>query len=81
MENELFSWDGWDQNDTMNFNFYYATLKVNVGDYKAGDAFSCITMDYENGSMELFSGKESKSVGRFKLSFRVGRRLPAKKTD
>ncbi len=45
-EQQLFTWDGWNQGDTASFQFYDAQLKVDIGEFKAGEKFSSIDLDY-----------------------------------
>lgn len=53
MEKKLFTWDGWDQADTMVFQFYDIVLQRKIGAHEAGSRFDCAIVDYENGKLEL----------------------------
>jgi hypothetical protein len=53
MENQLFDWEGWDQQDTMAFTFYRPTLKVDIGPFKAGQTLSVANINYERGWLQV----------------------------
>jgi hypothetical protein len=69
MEQSLFSWENWDQLDTMLFCFSQCTLKVDIGKYKAGDIIEEIALDYSDGVMEFY--KDNDAIDKFSLSLKV----------
>lgn len=60
IENQLFSWEKWDQIDTMEFVFYKCTILVPMLGFSPGERFSSIIIDYSNSQISLFknSGNE-----------------------
>lgn len=56
MEKQLFTWDGFDQHDTMVFGFYDVTLQRDLEPFKKGDTFAVASLNYEDGTIELFKG-------------------------
>jgi hypothetical protein len=46
MESRYFSWDGWEQTDTMEMIYYKCVVKYPFGPYKKGDKIRCITLNY-----------------------------------
>jgi hypothetical protein len=68
-ESQLFTWNGWDQNDTASFMFYEAVLVAPIGQFKVGDKFDFINMNYDKATMELSRNDE---VWIFKLNLNVG---------
>lgn len=76
MESELFTWTGWDLQDTAAFMFYGPiVLKVDVADLKAGSVFYSAFVDYENGILEFYSQGEDEPApaGRFKMKLTLTR--------
>lgn len=72
MENELFSWEGFDVVDTMSLYFYDCVLKVAIGDYAEGTVISGIAISYEEGVMEFYNNNDGDTViAKFKLSLKV----------
>lgn len=59
MERKIFSWDGWDQHDTMVFSFSKCVFVSDFGPFKVGDKSPYITMDYDNGLMQVYSDKDN----------------------
>lgn len=55
MEEELFSWEGCDIDDTASFQFYNCRLKVAIGPAKIGDLIDCISIDYSDGVLEIYN--------------------------
>lgn len=67
IENQLFTWDGWDGQDTMVFSFYKVVLVRDIGPFKKGDKFTLANMDYEKSIMELYKDDEYMDVHVFNL--------------
>lgn len=53
-ENQLFNWDGWDQQDTAAFTFYNVEMKVPAGKYQVGQKFSAVLVDYERSKLSVW---------------------------
>jgi hypothetical protein len=53
MEQEFFTWTGWDQQDTSCLAFYNCTLIKDIGTHKVGEHFKVIDVDYEKGKLTL----------------------------
>ena len=64
METELFTWNGWDIQDTSAFTFYDVTLVKPIGKYPAGTTFDFADIDYEHGTL-VFSAKDGEMVNGF----------------
>lgn len=54
MEKQLFDWETYDVIDDDLWLFYDCTLKVDLGQFLAGDELDEITIDFETGVMELY---------------------------
>jgi len=54
MESQLFTFTGWDQNDTMAFQFYDCVLTVPIGEHKIGETIECIELDYAQAKFNIF---------------------------
>lgn len=60
MEQQLFDWTGWDQQDTSAFIFYDVTLKVDIGEHKVGTKFSSAFVDFgQAGTLEFYRDSET----------------------
>ena len=77
MESQIFTWDGWDQFDTMCFTFYKVVLVVDVGEHKAGTSFGSANIDYEESPYVAFYDDEGREVAKFALSLKIGDAIPA----
>lgn len=73
LENDLFTWDGWDAMDANSFLFYDVKLNVDMGKFPKGTQFHSAFVDYQAGDLEFYSeedeisGKVKKVAGKFKL--------------
>ena len=89
MENQFFTWDGWDLLDTFNPIFYKCRLCVDVGDFLSGTMFSSIDMDYSKGTITFWEDdgpmvdgfQNVKCMGKYKLLLSVGDKMRLPKTD
>lgn len=71
IENQLFSWEEWDQVDTVMFSFMNCKLLVPMLGFPPGEMFSHIFMDYENSQIRLFKNSDDESpvkTGTLRLS-------------
>lgn len=72
MERELFDWEGWDQQDTMDFTFYNVTLKVPVGPFPAGEKFDSALIAFNTGVLKLYRHADDETpAAQFKLRLTV----------
>ena len=69
MEKQLFDWISWDELDTVEM-FYEVTLKIDIGEYKAGTAFDYAAVDYEKGLLEFYDDGDE-PIASFKLKLIV----------
>jgi hypothetical protein len=53
MERTLFDWCGWDQQDVGVLQFTGCTLKVPIGQFKAGALVPVIVVNFETGNLQL----------------------------
>ena len=68
LECQLFTWEGWDQFDTMGFNFTGVTLEKDLGPFKAGEMFAFANIDYGKSTLELGKEFHSEKVYVFSLN-------------
>lgn len=69
MEKILFTWEEWDEVDTMTFVFFNVTLIRDLGAIKAGTHFDSAEMNYDKGKLELYEGENVAAT--FKLRLEV----------
>lgn len=53
LEENLFTWDGWDQQDTACFSFYNCKLKHQIADIPAGTEATAIFVDFAHSYMQI----------------------------
>lgn len=76
LENQLFSWKGWDLIDTVTLNFTGVTLNVDIGDHKKGKHLAAATIDFDEGLLQLFrSGVKDEEPEEYRLILSVGERI------
>lgn len=73
----LFSFEaGLDELEYSVFLHHDCTLKVDIGEYKAGEKFMQIVMDYDDMIISLYRTAEATIPdARFKLSLTVGEKI------
>jgi hypothetical protein len=54
LEQNYFTWEDWDREDTLGMRFYDATLIVDWAGYDAGTTFSSIGLNYESGNVTFY---------------------------
>jgi hypothetical protein len=69
MEKEWFDWESWDELDTVCSLFINCTLKRDIGPFKTGKKFDCITVDYSQGFLGI-------QEMRFQLTLVIGAEIP-----
>jgi hypothetical protein len=80
METQLFDWKNWDSWDFAVNVYYDCTLKVPIGPYAAGTKIDTISVDFEQGFVELYgrglglsdSGDDSVVLGTWNLNLSIG---------
>lgn len=50
-----FKWAGWDDLDTLVFNFYDVIFTGDFGVFKEGESFSSISVFYDKGLIEAYN--------------------------
>lgn len=54
MEQDIFSWKGWDEIDDYCLYFYDCIFNQKVGQFNKGDKVDGIDIDYQNGEMHIY---------------------------
>jgi len=54
IEDQLFEWDGWQDDDTAAFTFYKVKLKVPMGKFPVGSEFLSAYVDYGRSLLALY---------------------------
>lgn len=72
-EDQLFSWEDWDQHGTACFGFNNPVLNVTIGEFEKGTAFEYATVDYETARLFLMDDENREHV--FPLLLSVGPKL------
>lgn len=54
IEQQLFSWEGWDQSDTASFMFYKVKLRVPLGEHPVGAEFDSAYVSFDTSEMALY---------------------------
>ena len=75
MHNKLFYSSDYEQYDEFVYVFYDASLKVAIGDYKAGKKFPLAAINYDAGMLLLAENLDNEDYSIFELSATVGRKL------
>jgi hypothetical protein len=75
LEDQLFLWDGWDENGPMALQFYKVELKVQVGEFPVGTKFAVACVDGEKSVLTLIEENETEHAYELRLS--VGNKLGA----
>ena len=70
IENQLFTWKGWDEHDTLDLQFYDVTLKVDIGEFKAGSNFETVAFLLSSSRLVLYDDLGGEHV--FPLVLTVG---------
>ena len=75
MEKQLFTWTGWDEQDTASFSFYSPTLITRIGEYPVGTTFKSACINYQTGELEFYDSNSDDSdwecIAAFKLQLQV----------
>jgi len=54
-EQRFFSWDGWDQHDSLVLSFYNVEFIRDFGKFNKGDKFESVCISYDKGIMEAYN--------------------------
>ena len=57
-----FSWESWDQQDTMIFTFYKIEWSEDFGPFKSGDVLSFMDVDYEHGIIQWQTDEDNEQT-------------------
>ena len=70
MEQEWFSWEDWDQLDTMVFGFHKCVLKMQIGPFLEETVIPYIQVSYEDGKIAFLKDDgETMFEAKMKVSF------------
>lgn len=58
MEQEIFSWESWDELGDQILQFNRCTFKKDFGPFESGNNVSSITIEYSTGKIEVFLDDE-----------------------
>ncbi len=72
MEKQLFSWEEFEDVNSACFNFYNCILKEDIGEYKEGESFDIINVDFEKGRIELYNNESGDIEAQFELKLEIG---------
>lgn len=50
-----FQWSGWDLQDALFHSYYDVEFTEDFGEFKAGEKYPSISIDYSNGLVEAYS--------------------------
>ena len=70
IESKLFHWQDWDAVEAFSAYFMDCTLKVPIGNHKAGEEFATIYIDGENSTITLENINGDQET--YELSYSVG---------
>lgn len=69
IESQLFSWEGWDELDVFDLQFYNVIFKVKVGPYNPGDTAPHVIMMMSESKIIVYGDDSEESyVGRLTVS-------------
>lgn len=54
LEMNLFTWEGWDEQDTMSFSFYKVEFVRDFGVFRKGEKFPDIFYSFDTGIIEAY---------------------------
>lgn len=73
LENQLFAWDGWDDNGPMMLQFYKVELIVPIGDFPVGHKFPVAFFNGDNSTISFMDEKNVEHT--FELVLTVGKKV------
>lgn len=73
LEDQLFEWDGWDDNGFMCPQFYKVVLKVPVGSFPVGHKFPVCFLNGDKSTISFMDEDDKEHV--FELNLSIGEQL------
>lgn len=73
LEDQLFTWDGWDINDPMALQFYNVELKVPIGEFPVGHKFPVAFLNGDHSFVSFMD--ENDQAHDFELILTVGNKI------
>lgn len=71
MELEIFTWNHWDQLDTMGFSFYDCVFIKDFGPWKAGHKANTMFVDYAKGIIKEYSEDGTRLVNKVQITLAI----------
>lgn len=69
MEKKWFTWEEWDELDTMVFSFTNVRLIIPIGEFCTGMVFPLANINFEDGTLEFFD-TSGDSIKKFTMEVR-----------
>jgi hypothetical protein len=79
LEQQIFTWDSWSNDDVFAMTFYDVELTVPVGEFPAGTKFDWAGVDGQSSTLTLVDDQDNRHT--FSLSLSVGERLDVSDED
>lgn len=57
-----FTWKGWDEQDQLIHSYYNVEFTEDFGVFKKDEKFSCITVDYSLGKIEVYNDEGTEII-------------------
>lgn len=73
LENQIFTWDGWDDNGVMSPVFYKVELLVQVGEFPPGTKFSVAFFNGDSSTLSFMDENEVEHI--FEMHLSLGRKI------
>lgn len=73
LENQLFTYDGWDDNGVLSPQFYKVELLVQVGEFPVGTKFPVAFFNGESSTLSFMDENDVEHIFEMKLS--LGRKI------
>lgn len=73
LEEQIFTWDGWDDNGPMMPQFYKVELLVQVGEFPPGTKFPVAFFNGDSSTISFMDEKDEEHI--FELKVSVGRKI------
>jgi hypothetical protein len=70
IEEDWFTWESWDQIETMALAFYGCVLKKDIGQYKSGTKVTLIELLFDNSLLNIWA--EDPNAATPSACFRIG---------
>lgn len=73
LENQIFTWTGWDDIDTMVYQFYNPELLVQVGEFAPGTKFELAILNGDTSTISLMDENRVEHI--FEIHLSIGRKI------